>query len=161
MARLARTYTLSAVRPASFDEMGAPLLLWIDDFAPGLMLYKAIFERNGFRVITASSGAEGVRLASLYNPDVVVTDYEMPGMDGEAVAVALRALCPATPVIMYSGSTLVPLRVRRSVSAFCDKAGSRDQLLATIHRVMTKKHTRPLQPSPFPAASNDGHRTVA
>lgn len=141
--------------------MRAPLLLWIDDFAPGLVLYKAIFERNGFRVLTASSGADGLRLASLYNPDVVVTDYEMPEMDGEAVAVSLRVICPATPVIMYSGSTLVPLRVRRNVSAFCDKAGPRNHLLATVHRVMTKKHSAALQPSPFPPASNDGHRTVA
>lgn len=161
MARLGRTFAMPAPQCGPYEDMGRPLLLWIDDFAPGLMLYRAIFDRHGFRVITAASGAEGLRLAALHHPDVVVTDYEMPEMDGEAVAVALRVIAPHIPIIMYSGSTLVPLRVRRSVSAFCDKASSRDQLLNAIHRVMAKKHARTLQPSALPPASNDRHRTVA
>jgi CheY-like chemotaxis protein len=154
-------YPMPSAQCHSYEGPQRPLLLWIDDFGPGLMVYRAIFERNGFRVITASSGREGLRLATLHNPDVVVTDYEMPEMVGKGVALALKALYPAIPVIMYSGSTLVPLRVRRSVTAFCDKASSRDQLLSTIYRVMAKKPSHPLQPSPLPPASNDGHRTVA
>ena len=138
-----------------------PTLLWIDDFEPGLVLYRAMFERLGFRVLTASSGKMGVKLASLYRVDIVVTDYEMPGMDGEAVASSVKVLNPKIPVIMFSGSTLVPIRARRVVDALCDKAGSRDQLLATIHRLLHKKGVRTLQPPPVAQASHDGHRTVA
>ncbi len=138
-----------------------PLLLWIDDFEPGLALYKLMFENLGFRVLTASSGADGLQLAALYRPDIVVTDYEMPQMDGEAVAVALKAMNPKTPVVMFSGSTLIPARVGRAVNAFCDKAASRDQLLATIHRLLTKKHNRGLGPRPLAAAPHSGHTTVA
>src|SRR5690349_11942861 len=119
MARLARLYPMPASPHNVYEEhIARPLILWIDDFAPGLVLYQAMFERMGFRVLTASNGAEGVRLATLHSPDLVVTDYEMPGMDGEAVAATLKALSPATPVVMYSGSTLVPARVRRNVTAF-------------------------------------------
>jgi len=138
-----------------------PTLLWIDDFEPGLALYRAMFERLGFRVLTASSGRAGVRLASLHHIDIVVTDYEMPAMDGEAVATAVKANNPRIPVIMFSGSTLVPIRARRVVDALCDKAGSRDQLLATIHRLLHKKGVRTLQPPPVAQASHHGHRTVA
>jgi hypothetical protein len=55
----------------------------------------------------------------------------------------------------------VPLSARRVIDAFCDKAGSRNQLSNTIHRVLLKKGTRTLQPQPVGRASDEGHRTVA
>lgn len=136
-------------RPASCER---PTLLWIDDFEPGLALYRAMFEGFGFQVLTASSGAKGIRLAAMNRVDVAVTDYEMPGMDGEAVAASIKTLNPRTPVILFSGSTLVPLRARRVVDAFCDKAGSRNQLLTTIHRLLHKKRA----PRPATAACSSG-----
>jgi CheY-like chemotaxis protein len=145
-------------RRASYER---PTLLWIDDFEPGLALYRAMFEGFGFQVLTATSGAKGIRLAAMNRVDVAVTDYEMPGMDGEAVAASIKTLNPKTPVILFSGSALVPLRARRVVDAFCDKAGSRNQLLATIHRLLHKKRTRSLQPPPVARASHQAHRTVA
>src|SRR5260370_935554 len=100
-------------------------------------------------------------IAALNRVDVVVTDYEMPEMNGATVAASIKAIKPGTPIILFSGSTLVPLRARRVVDAFCDKAGSRDHLLATIHRLLYTKRTRTLQPPPVPRASDHGHRTVA
>jgi CheY-like chemotaxis protein len=137
------------------------MLLWVDDFEPGLALYRAMFEGLGFKVLTASSGKEGVKLATENLIDVVVTDYEMPGMNGEALAAAVKSIKPRVPVVLFSGSTLVPLSCRRVIDAFCDKAGSRNQLSATIHRVLLKKPTRTLQPQPIGRASDEGHRTVA
>ena len=140
---------------------GLPTLLWVDDFQPGLELYRTMFEGMGFRVLTAGCGAEAVKLVAQHLIDVVVTDYEMPGMDGEAVAAAIKAIKPRLPVVLFSGSTLIPLRARRLVDAFCDKAGSRNQLSSTIHRVLQKKRSRALQPPPVSRASDVGHRTVA
>jgi len=140
---------------------GRPTLLLVDDFQPGLALYRAMFEGLGFKVLTATSGKQGVRLAAENLIDVVVTDYEMPGMNGEALAVAVKALKPRVPVVLFSGSTLVPLSARRVIDAFCDKAGSRNQLSTTIHRVLLKKRTRALQPPAVGRASDEGRRTVA
>jgi CheY-like chemotaxis protein len=140
---------------------GRPTLLWIDDFQPGLALYRSMFEGLGFKVLTATSGKQGVKLAAENLIDVVVTDYEMPGMNGEAVAVAIKTLKPRVPVVLFSGSTLVPLSARRVIDAFCDKAGSRNQLSNTIHRVLLKKASRTLQPPPIARASDEGRRTVA
>jgi CheY-like chemotaxis protein len=138
-----------------------PTLLWIDDFEPGLALYGKMFEDLGFKVLTASSGETGVHLATLNKVDVVVTDYEMPGMDGLQVANSIKALKPGTPVLLFSGSSLVPVRVRRVVDGFCDKAGSRDELLAAVHHLLHRKPSQPLQPPPVTQASDHGHRTVA
>ncbi len=140
---------------------GRPTLLWVDDFQPGLALYRSMFEGLGFKVLTAQSGKQGVKLAAENLVDVVVTDYEMPGMNGEALAVAIKALKPRVPVVLFSGSTLVPLSARRVIDAFCDKAGSRNQLSNTIHRVLLKKRTRTLQPPALGRASDGGRRTVA
>jgi CheY-like chemotaxis protein len=136
-------------------------LLWVDDFQPGLELYRSMFEGLGFTVLTAACGKEGVKLATENLVDVVVTDYEMPGMNGEALALAIKSIKPKVPVVLFSGSTLVPPRARRLVDAFCDKAGSRNQLSATIHRVLQKKRTRTLQPLSVGRASDEGQRTVA
>jgi DNA-binding NtrC family response regulator len=136
-------------------------LLWVDDFQPGLALYRSMFEGLGFKVLTAQSGKQALRLASENLIDVVVTDYEMPGMNGEALAVAIKSIKPRVPVVLFSGSTLVPLSARRVIDAFCDKAGSRDQLSTTIHRMLLKKRTRTLQPLPAARASDEGRRTVA
>jgi CheY-like chemotaxis protein len=161
MAQMATiTHPLSPrVGSSNVDER--PVLLWVDDFAAGLALYQVMFERLGFRVLTASNGHEALEIVSEAHPDVVVTDYEMPEMDGEAVAAAVKALRPATPVIMFSGSTLVPRRARRLVDAFCDKAAPRDQLLSTVHALLNKKHQSFLQPAPLRPASHDRHRTIA
>ena len=140
---------------------GQPTLLWVDDFQPGLALYRSMFEGLGFKVLTATSGKQGLKLAAENAVDVVVTDYEMPGMNGEALAVAVKAIKPRVPVVLFSGSTLVPLSARRVIDAFCDKAGSRNQLSTTIHRVLLKKRTRTLQPLPAGRASDEGRRTVA
>jgi len=136
-------------------------LLWVDDFAPGLAMYKAMFEALGFRVLTATSGVEAVKLAAVNYLDAVITDYEMPEMKGDAVAAAIKALKPGIPILMFSGSTLVPPRCRRMVDAFCDKAGSRDKLLAAIHRLLQRKGSAVLQPTVVAPASYHGHRTVA
>lgn len=138
-----------------------PILLWIDDYAPGLALYRAMFEVCGFKVLTADSGSQGIRIALANQVDIVVTDYEMPMMNGELVAMAIKALNPKTPVVLYSGSTLVPDRCRLLVDAICDKAGPRIELLATIQGLLQKKPARRLQPPVPSRASDHGHRTVA
>jgi CheY-like chemotaxis protein len=120
-----------------------------------------MFERQGFRVLTARSGEEGLKVAAISRPDLVITDYEMPGMNGAEVARAIKAVDPEVPVILFSGSDLVSARNRRMVDAFCDKAGSRDELSSTIFRMLRKKPGRSLQPPPVARASDEGRRTVA
>src|SRR5690349_3998441 len=77
----------SRLRSTRLAPCGAkPTLLWIDDFQVGLEMYRAMFEQLGYRVLTASSGEAGLHIAATRPIDLVVTDYEMPGMNGEEVA---------------------------------------------------------------------------
>lgn len=138
-----------------------PVLLWIDDFAPALTVYKATMEALGFRVLTATSGEAGLKLAAVHPVDLVITDYEMPGMNGETVAAAVKALKRSLPVIIFSGSTAISLRTHRHADAFCDKAGSRDRLLGAIHRLLHRKQGSMQQTPPPLRASDHRRRTVA
>jgi CheY-like chemotaxis protein len=119
-------------------------------------VYQALAESLGFRVLTASSGRAGLELLVSHRVDAVVVDYEMPVMNGEAVAKLIKINWPELPVILFSGSSLLPRRVKHVVDAVCDKAGSRDALLSAIQRVLaTKDHQRP----PIPVVAS-GHQQV-
>ena len=116
-------------------------LLWIDDYEPGLALYKAVFEGFGFQVITASAGRRGLHLAANCHVDAVVVDYEMPEMNGEQVAGLLKSNHPDLPIVMFTGSDTISHRARNLVDAVCDKAGSRNELLATIREILGDHQT--------------------
>lgn len=53
----------------------------------------------------ADNGLEGVQLARVVEPDMVVLDYEMPVMDGLAALPLLRAVAPGARIVMYTSST--------------------------------------------------------
>lgn len=58
----------------------------------------------GWEVVTAPSGAEGLRMAASERPDAILLDVMMPGMDGPATARALKAAedTAAIPIILLT-----------------------------------------------------------
>lgn len=69
-------------------------------------LLSAMLNREGYRVVVAMDGMEAYRLAMTEAPQVILTDKEMPKMDGYALLAALRNL-PETrhiPVILVTGA---------------------------------------------------------
>src|SRR5258708_40181963 len=65
-------------------------VLVIDDEADLVELVKYNLEKEGFQVISASNGLDGLRMAQWDTPDLVVLDLMMPGMDGLEVCRHLR-----------------------------------------------------------------------
>jgi CheY-like chemotaxis protein len=136
-------------------------LLWIDDYEPGLAIYCAVFEKHGFRVITAARPGVGIGLAASGNIDVAIVDYEMPGMDGGAVAVELKRRDPQLPVILFTGSTMFPDRLRHVVDGICDKAEPIERLLSTVKSVIAKKSPYSLQQPGFHPSSEQAQSAIA
>jgi CheY-like chemotaxis protein len=68
-----------------------PRVLVVDDDPASRDLLGRFLLKEGFRVITASSGAEGLRLARSLHPDAITLDVMMPGMDGWTVVRHLSA----------------------------------------------------------------------
>lgn len=62
------------------------------------------FEDGVAEVRSAANGVDAVALCSHFAPDLVVLDYWMPNMDGEAAAARIRDLHPAARIVAFSGT---------------------------------------------------------
>jgi PAS domain S-box-containing protein len=72
-------------------DPSAPTILVIDDDPTARDLMATFLRKEGYRMVAAASGEEGVRLARTLRPDAITLDVIMPGMDGWAVLGALKA----------------------------------------------------------------------
>ncbi len=78
-------------------------VLVIDDDEETRTLVKRMLVGEGHQIEEAPDGAEGLRLFGKGRPDVVLTDINMPGLDGHDVIAAIRVLHPDIPIIAISG----------------------------------------------------------
>ena len=78
-------------------------LLVIDDDRLNCDMLESVFTRQGYQVLTATGGHEGLQLFQRHKPRVTLLDLRMPGMDGLAVLKEIRAYDPAAGVIILGG----------------------------------------------------------
>jgi CheY-like chemotaxis protein len=113
-----------------------PLVLCIDDYRPGLLLRKSLLESHGFAVLTAGDGPAGLSIVKRASVDVVVLDYQMPLMDGEAVARQLRCDHREIPILLLSG---VVSGLPESLLSMCDefvaKAESPEKMVEAVEKL--------------------------
>src|SRR3712207_4114118 len=113
-----------------------PVLLIADDDDDLRRTLELLFTHRGFRVVTAADGATALRLAEQHRPDVVLTDFDMPGMDGVQLCEALRAggVLRTVPVALHSGS-VAHADARTRGSALCrvlPKPARNADIVATV-----------------------------
>ena len=108
------------------------IVLCIDDNQDLLDCEKEFLESFGYTVLIASSGGQGLELASIHSVDVVVVDYFMPEMNGQEVAIKMRRLQPQAQIIMLSGAMDIPEQASEWVDAFVAKDCLASQLLPAI-----------------------------
>ncbi len=125
--------TSDAERPTG-PTLGTVLI--IDDDGAARDVLARTLTREGFRVLTADNGEEGLRLARESAPDVITLDILMPGQDGWAVLRGLKAdpeLCDV-PVVMV---TMVDERARAlqlGAAEYLVKPVERERLLGVLRR---------------------------
>ena len=105
-------------------------VLVADDDPGSLMVARAAVERSGHDCLTAADGDEAWALYLAHQPDVVVTDWMMPGMDGLALCRAIRA----QEQELYTYVVLLTSQ------------GSRDDVLAGLEAGADDYVTKPLDP---------------
>jgi CheY-like chemotaxis protein len=82
-------------------------VLVIDDDEEHRALIKAMLVGVGHRVEEASDGVQGLKLFGSVAPHLVLTDINMPGLDGHEVISALRVVNPKVPIIAISGGSSI------------------------------------------------------
>jgi CheY-like chemotaxis protein len=89
----------------SLPQGGGELVLVVDDESSVRQVTRKLLERNGYRVIEAAEGADGITQYVAHQKEVqmVVTDLAMPVMDGPAFIRVLRRLNPQVRIIAMTG----------------------------------------------------------
>lgn len=89
-------------------------ILLIEDNEQNRYLATFLLEKNGARVIPARSGPEGIELAGRILPDLIILDIQLPGMDGYAVARALKEnpALKSLPIVAVTSYAMVGDRER-------------------------------------------------
>jgi CheY-like chemotaxis protein len=77
-------------------------ILVVDDEPDMVATCAQILTGHGYRCLTASAGSEAIAMIDAEQPDLVVTDLHMPGIDGLAVARHARERVPPIPVVLVT-----------------------------------------------------------
>ena len=87
--------------PASSEREGPATVLVVDDDDRLVSSVRRVLAYEGYRVLTATNGAEGLQLARDESPDLIILDVMLPGIDGLEVAKRIQA-GGGVPVLMLS-----------------------------------------------------------
>jgi DNA-binding response OmpR family regulator len=126
-------------------------VLVVDDDADIRGLVRELLQRAGHEVVEAPDGREGLRLFHAEQPDLVVLDVSMPGLDGWQTLERIRELSDV-PVVMLTARTqeLDKVRgLRAGANDYVTKPFGRQELLARIEGQLRRGRTEPDAPGTY------------
>jgi CheY-like chemotaxis protein len=122
---------------------------------------KAYLESQGYTVITATSGEEGLELLKSKSVDGVVLDYRMPGMDGGQVAQQIRRTHHDLAIVMLSGFPHdIPDDVFQMVNAVVVKGEAPHALRDALNSVLPEAVKNRRAPKALAHSTNDVRKHV-
>jgi diguanylate cyclase (GGDEF)-like protein len=96
-------------------------ILYVEDNLDNKLLVKRILEAEGYAVLEASDGIEGVRMAQAEKPDIVLMDLDLPVMDGQAATTRIKGIKGLENVIVIALTAKIMQGEReKSLIAGCD-----------------------------------------
>lgn len=126
-----------------------PVVLIVDDEPALCQVLTVLLEEEGFSVITASDGDEGLRMALEQRPDLVLLDIMLPRTDGREVCRRLREVSDV-PIIMLTCMSTPEEKVGRLADGaddYVSKPFDNNELVARLRAVLrrTRRHSEPSQ----------------
>ena len=122
------------------DRKGVTILCVDDEDLPRT-LRKLILQKQGYEVITATSGKEALGVLERGGIHLVLTDQLMPGMKGTELTKLVKSKNPGMPVILISGVNEIPPDAVYA-DKFISKVGGPELLFDTVAEVLTIYATR-------------------
>ena len=111
-------------------------ILVVEDEADLVVTYDRLLRREGYRVVTAASRAEGLKALESSRPALVISDLRLPDGDGLDIIRAARSLDPPAPVIVVTAFASRAAReaaLASGASAFLAKPFPASALLQLVH----------------------------
>lgn len=116
------------------------VVLVVDDSPVDRRLAQGLLERgSGFSVLSAPNGAEALEIVHRQTPDIIVTDLQMPEMDGLELVGLVRSSFPLVPVILMTahGSEEVAVQaLQRGAASYVPKSRLAQDLQPTVYDVL-------------------------
>jgi DNA-binding NtrC family response regulator len=116
-----------------------PHILLVDDEANVRRVLGALLEQAGYSVTGAGTGQEALDLVRTQDPDLVLTDLKMPGMDGLELLARLREGFPEIPVILLTAHGTVATAVeamKRGAHDFLTKPFDKGTVMETVRKAL-------------------------
>src|SRR5580658_1047303 len=115
-------------------------------------------QENGYQLLTATNGHDGLRLFASQPVDAIVLDYHLGLLDGTLVANEIKRVRPTIPIVMLADNLELPDGALTSVDALVTRSDGAHFLWATVHFVLSVKpvqsreaqHESQSKPSPAP-----------
>jgi two-component system response regulator HydG len=114
-----------------------PRILLIDDEKSMIETLSVLLKREGFDVLAALSGSEGIECFSESKPDLVLTDVRMPKVSGVDVLEAIRERDPTTPVVLMTAQASLQSAIQAvnlGATHYVQKPFSNEELVAILRR---------------------------
>ena len=124
-----------------------PRALVVDDSLTMRKVLGRLLEREGYEVLIAKDGMDAMQVLQDVTPDIILTDIEMPRMDGFGLARNIRddARTAKTPLIMISSRTADKhqnLAKEIGVDAFFGKPVHDEELINKVNELLAKQQTK-------------------
>lgn len=124
-------------------------ILIVDDEIDTLRLVGMMLESRGYQIVAAGTGRKAIELANAEQPNLILLDIMMPGMDGYEVTRQLRGdeATRRIPIILFTAKTDMDSKVlglELGAEAYLTKPISTRELLAHVKSVLTQSQTREL-----------------
>lgn len=105
-------------------------ILLVDDNHALLDVLKQMLELQGHETICATSAYEALAMLAVHCPDIVITDIDMPGMDGVSLTERLRRERPGMPVVAHSA--MLPTNAEALFDAVLEKPATFDEITSAL-----------------------------
>jgi DNA-binding response OmpR family regulator len=117
-------------------------ILVIDDDRAVRLTTQFILEDDGYEVICAVDGEEGLRMFESASPQLVITDIIMPNKEGRETIMQIRSRDPSMPIIAVSGSDrignadVLQMALRLGANEILAKPFKPQELVAAVRRLL-------------------------
>ncbi|OAN47567.1 DNA-binding response regulator [Chloroflexus islandicus] len=126
-----------------------PTILVVDDEASIRNVAKAYLEHAGYRVLCATTGPEGLQMALEDQPDLIILDLMLPGMDGMEIAARLREHSDVFILMLTARSDEMDRVAGLRVGAddYLTKPFSPRELVARVEAILRRRRGKPAKSS--------------
>jgi len=112
-------------------------ILVVDDEESVRMCLRMMLELEGHQVTEASDGAEALNLFAMGEFDLVMTDLQMPVMEGNQLAANLKLLAPSLPILMVTASGRARREPENPVDALLNKPFTMEELRCALGKLLS------------------------